>query len=134
MESYKKIEMCLADYHAIQKKHLSMFEAQRPEPIKEIQAERAAAFLKLKQLVVLNLPTEKGELSNKQNRFPTDRAKTLFTQITKLDENIKNEINNLKRKLSAQMNQMRRGKEALSGYKNANCTTQIKPQVLSMNR
>lgn len=126
------IEDSFKNYEKIQSLHLKILRSNSVPDLELMTIEREKLFLILKNSLDdmmenagLNHGTDcVDELGKYENRL---------NLIMKLDDEISIEIKKYQKELKGHLNRMKKGKDAMNGYKNAGGSTS-KPYVLSMNR
>ncbi len=131
-QNITNLEECINAYKSIQTQHLSIMKSESLPDIERMTQERASSF----QLLKTSLDSF---MENSGSQFGTDSLPLLskyedrLATIMKLDEAITIEIKKHRNGLKNNLNRVKKGKEAMSGYKNAVPKSQ-NPCVLSMNR
>lgn len=130
----KQLETCLDEYQDMQQRHLELLGDTNQPDINALQLERKKLFFQLTLALEETLSQVKNQHTDSTKDTMMENWHSRLDSITALDDRIKNEIMILKGDLKSRLIRMKRGKQALSGYKNANCNTINKPHVFSMNR
>lgn len=130
----QKINDCIKDYEALQARHLHTMVSDDFPDVEQMSSERKEVFDILKASLETYIS---GPISNQSSE--KDKLRTLseyqdkVSDIMILDEKLAVEIKKHKARLKDQLNNMKKGKMAINGYKNIHNSDQ-RPRVLSMNR
>ncbi len=126
------LELCLTNYEKIQAHHLYQMQSEALPDLELMNTERAYAFKSLKTA----LDTFMG---NAGTIYGSDSVSILtgyeqrVSSMMALDEKIAIEIKKHKNRLKADLVRMKKGKQAITGYKSTGAVLSS-PKVVSMNR
>ena len=126
------LEDCFRNYEKIQVQHLNFMKSEDLPDLSLMTEERTKAFQLLKT-------TLDSFIQNAGTHYGSDSLSILngyesrLSLMMKLDEDISGEIQKYRNSLKTNLNRMKKGKMAMTGYKNSAKNSQS-PRVLSMNR
>jgi hypothetical protein len=125
------IEEKIAAYEAIQKAHLDKLKILETPDLKEMKHERRLVANDLKSALTQLIKNTHTVLKDKIS-IPDDIEKSL-SRITEVDNIITQEIKRHQERLIKRMNQLKKGKTAVQGYKHVGHFSG-RPRVLSISR
>ncbi|MFH2060653.1 MAG: hypothetical protein ABIJ59_17345 [Pseudomonadota bacterium] len=132
MQTISNIEDCFDRYEKIQARHLEAMETQSMPDLECMTQERSDLFQTL-------IAQVESFISDAGTRHGSDSLATLskfenrLESMMMLDDKIKIEIIRHREDLKIHLTRMKKGKNAMNGYKNAVSSSRT-PRVLSMNR
>ncbi len=133
IEQHKlSVKQCFKNYEDVQKSHIKMLENDKTPDINSMARSRENAFLNLK--TALDKLVEYVELVNDTKSLPALREfESRVVSIMNIDKKIGTRIKKYKKELKTNLNQIKKGKMVMNGYRHAGLN-QNRPHVLSMNR
>lgn len=127
----KKIETSFIDYEQTQVRHLDMMNSDALPDLELMTRERDASFLVLKQALDGYMKTAGTQ---KNGILILTRYENRLVSMMALDEKIAMAIEKHRDLLKINLNRMKKGMTAMSGYKKAGISKPGTPCVVSMNR
>lgn len=131
MQNENRLDDSFIHYEQLQARHLDMMNSNTLPDLELMTKERNASFMNLKQ--ALDIIMETAGIQKTGISVLTQYEKRLVSMMA-LDEKITIEIEKHRDLLKINLNRMKKGMTAMSGYKNAGIKRSESPCVLSMNR
>ena len=131
-EIISELERCLSNYEKIQAHHLCQMQSETLPDLELMNTERAGAFRTLKAALDTFMGNA-GTIYGSDSLSMLSGYEQIVSSMMELDEKIAIEIKKHKDRLKADLARMKKGKQAITGYKSTG-TVLSSPKVVSMNR
>ncbi len=131
-ELISNLENSFHQYETVQIRHLDNFKNDDQPDLGLMTKERADAFKILKSAIE-NFTNTAGTQYGEKSISDLNKYEDRLSLMMELDDKIAIEIKKYRENLKSNLDRVKKGKVAMTGYRNAGSNSQ-NPRVLSMNR